>query len=206
LRPLNWTERRQRADCRILHGGYSIGVLVGALITSILILANVPIEMQLVGTAVLIGGWTLYRVSGLPPHHGKHPDHESGAKPVRIVQTPVGRRRTHLISIIAFVFVFAEGAAAVFIPLALTEAGRTPAEATFAYTLYSLGMASSRVVGGRIVDRIGRRAVVLYSSVLCAIGVGLFSFAPFAPVEYVAVLFWEWGFAVYRNVCVGRFG
>lgn len=177
----------------MLHGGYSIGVLVGALITSLLILASVPIEMQLVGTAVLIGGWTLYRVSGLPKHHGKHPDHESGVKTVRIVQTPEGRRRTHLISIIAFVFVFAEGAAAVFIPLALTEAGRSPAEAAFAYTLYSLGMAFSRVVGGRIVDRIGRRAVVLYSSVLCAVGVGIFTFAPFAPVEYVAVLLWGVG-------------
>ena len=177
----------------MLHGGYSIGVLIGALLTGLLILAQVPVEVQLVGTAVLIGGWTLYRVSGLPPHHGKHPDHEAGAKPVRITQTPAGRRRTILISMIAFVFVFAEGAAAIFIPLALTEAGRSPAEAAFAYTLYSLGMAFSRVVGGRIVDRIGRRAVVLYSSLLCAVGVGLFSFVPFAPVEYVAVLFWGVG-------------
>ena len=186
---------RASAKSRIpmLHGGYSIGVLVGALLTSLLILANVPIEAQLIAVAVIIGGWTLYRVSGIPADHGKHPDHATGEKRVRIVQTPAGRRRTHLISAIAFVFVFAEGCAAIFIPLALSEAGRSPAEAAFAYTLFSLGMAFSRVVGGRVVDRIGRRAVVLYSSIICAVGVGIFSFAPFGPVEYVGGILWGVG-------------
>lgn len=186
----------------MLHGGYSIGVLAGALLTSLLILANVPIEAQIIGTAVLIGGWVLYRVWGLPPHHGKHPDHQSGSERVRVTQTPAGRRRTILISAIAFVFVFAEGAAAVFIPLALSEAGRSPAEAAFAYTLYSLGMALARVVGGRIVDRIGRRAVVLYSSVVCAIGVGVFSFAPVAPVEYIGGILWGTGGSLTIAMCV----
>ncbi len=195
---------RASAKSRIpmLHGGYSIGVLTGALLTSVLILANVPIEWQLGVTAVLIGGWVLYRVSGLPEHHGKHPDHASGAKRVRIQQSPAGRRRTTLISSIAFVFVFAEGAAAIFIPLALSEAGRTPAEAAFAYTLFSLGMAFARVVGGKIVDRIGRRAVVLYSSILCAIGVATFSFALLAPVEYVGGILWGVGGSLTIAMCV----
>lgn len=192
----------EKSRIPMLHGGYSIGVLVGALLTSLLILANVPVEAQLIGVAVIIGAWTLYRVSGLPAHHGKHAEIEPGAVRPKIVQTPAGRRRTHLISAIAFVFVFAEGAAATFIPLALTEAGRSPAEAAFAYTLYSLGMAFSRVVGGRIVDRIGRRAVVLYSSIICAVGVGIFAFAPYAPVEYVGGLLWGVGGSLTIAMCV----
>jgi MFS family permease len=183
----------KKSKLPMLHGGYSIGVLVGALITSLLILVDVPVGVQLMFTAVIVGGFVLYRVSGLPAHHGKHPDHASVEPRVRIAQTPAGRRRTILVSIIAFIFVFAEGAAAVFIPLALAEAGRSPAEAAFAYTLYSLGMAFARVVGGKVVDRIGRRAVVLYSAIVCAVGVGIFAFAPYAPVEYIGGLLWGLG-------------
>lgn len=183
----------EKSKLPMLHGGYSIGVLVGALITSFLIVKAIPVGVQLVVTALVVGGWVLYRVSGLPAHHGKHPDHGSDAPRVRVVQTPEGRRRTILVSLIAFVFVFAEGAAAIFIPLALSEAGRTPAEAAFAYTLYSLGMAFARVVGGKIVDRIGRRAVVLYSAIVCAVGVALFAFAPIAPTEYIGGILWGLG-------------
>lgn len=191
-----------RSRIPMLHGGYSIGVLVGAVLSSALILANISLQVQLGATALLVGGWVVFRVRGLPPHHGKHVHHGTDAKPVRVVQTAAGRRRTTLISLIAFVFVFAEGAAAVFIPLALTEAGRTSAEAAFAYTLYSLGMAVARIVGGRIADRIGRRAVVLYSSIVCAVGVGIFSFAPIAPVEYLGAVLWGIGGSLSIAMCV----
>jgi MFS family permease len=63
----------EKSKLPMLHGGYSIGVLVGALITSLLILVAVPVGVQLVVTSLIIGGWVLYRVSGLPAHHGKHP-------------------------------------------------------------------------------------------------------------------------------------
>jgi MFS family permease len=54
-------------------------------------------------------------------------------------------------------------------------------------------MAVSRIVGGRIVDRFGRATVVLYSAVLAAVGVGLFSLTQFGPFELVGALLWGIG-------------
>lgn len=177
----------------MLHGGYSIGVLAGASLTSLLIAASIPLEWQVGITLIAVGVFTVYRVAGIPAHHGK-PTHDlaehSDARPKL---GAAAKRRVTVISSIAFVFVLAEGAAAIFIPLALVTAGRTQAEAAFAYTLFSLGMAVSRIIGGRIVDRIGRSRVVLFSAITAAVGVALFSFAQLGQFEYIGALLWGLG-------------
>lgn len=177
----------------MLHGGYSIGVLAGASLTAVLIAANVPLEVQVGATLIAVGVYAVYRVARIPVHHGKpvHIVTESTATRPRL--TKAGRRRVSLISSIAFVFIVAEGSAAIFIPLALTQAGRTPAEAAFAYTLYALGMAVARVIGGKIVDRIGRTRVVLWSSILTAVGIALFAMSAVAPFELPGALLWGLG-------------
>lgn len=177
----------------MLHGGYSIGVLAGASLTSLLIAMSVPLEIEVGVTLVAIGVFAVYRVAHIPAHHGK-PTHDVTDKAeVRPKLSAAGRRRVTILSSIAFVFVLAEGAAAIFIPLALVEAGRTQAEAAFAYTLFALGMAFARVIGGRIVDRIGRTRVVLWSSVIAAIGVTLFAMSAIGPFELPGALLWGLG-------------
>lgn len=177
----------------MLHGGYSIGVLAGASLTAVLIAANMPLEVQVGVTLVAVGVYAVYRVARIPAHHGK-PSHDvTESTEARPQLTSAGRKRVTLISTIAFVFIVTEGSAAIFIPLALTQAGRTPAEAAFAYTLYALGMAVARVVGGKIVDRIGRVRVVLWSSIIAATGVALFAMSAIGPFELPGALLWGLG-------------
>lgn len=177
----------------MLHGGYSIGVLAGASFTSLLIVANIPLEIQVGITLLAVGAFAVYRVARIPAHHGK-PTHDlEEHTDLRPKLTPAAKRRVTLISTIAFVFVLAEGAAAIFIPLALVTAGRTQAEAALSYTLFSLGMAVMRVLGGRIVDRIGRTRVVLFSAIVAAVGVALFSFSQLGQFEYIGALLWGLG-------------
>ena len=80
-----------------------------------------------------------------------------------------------------------------FIPLALVQAGRSQTEAALAFTMFSLGMAISRIFGGRIVDRVGRRAVILWSAVICGVGIGAFALSGIFPIEYPAAFFWGIG-------------
>lgn len=188
---LDRTSSRSRLP--MLHGGYSIGVLAGASLTALLIAAQVPLEVQVGVTLVAIGVFAVYRVSCIPEHHGKPTHTATQSETVRPKLSAAGQRRITTLSSIAFVFVLAEGAAAIFIPLALTEAGRSPSEAAFAYTVYALGMAVARVIGGKIVDRIGRSAVVLASSVVAAIGVGLFALSATGPFEIPGALLWGLG-------------
>lgn len=177
----------------LLHGGYSIGVLLGAASTGLLISAGVTTLVHLLGIAIIVGSLAIWRASTIPSGNGKHPSHaEPSAVKVKDT-TPVNYVRVVKISSIAFIFVLAEGAAAIFIPLALVDAGRSSASAAFTYTLFSLGMAFMRIVGGWIVDRIGRLNVGLYSSIVAAVGISLFVFTPSAPVENVAALLWGAG-------------
>jgi MFS family permease len=186
---------RASATSRIpmLHGGYSIGVLVGASLTALLVAASVPLEVEVGVTLVAVGAYAVYRVARIPAHHGKPLHDVSESTGVRPKLTPAGRKRVTLISSIAFVFILAEGSAAIFIPLALTAAGRTQAEAAFAYTVYALGMAVARVVGGKIVDRIGRTRVVFWSSVITAVGIALFAMSTIGPFELPGALLWGLG-------------
>lgn len=186
----------EKSRLPLLHGGFSIGVFLGASLTSALILANVPLEVELGITVAIVGAFALWRVSGLPHHHGK-PTHEvSTADDHRPKLSPAAKKRVTLISSIAFVFVLAEGSAAIFIPLALVAAGRTQSEAAFAFTFFSFGMMIARLFGGRIVDRIGRTRVVFFSAVIATLGVVLFALSAFGHFEYVGALLWGIGNSV----------
>jgi MFS family permease len=180
----------------LIHGGFSLGVFAAASLTSFLIFAKVPLELQVGATLVIVGAFSVYRVWGLPAHHGK-PTHEvTHADSVRPKLTTAARRRVTTISTIAFAFVLAEGAASIFIPLALVAAGRTHSEAALAFTFFSFGMALARFVGGWVVDRIGRKNVVFFSAVTAATGVALFAMSPFGSFEYVGALLWGIGNSV----------
>lgn len=180
----------------LIHGAYSLGVFAAASLTGLLILVSVPLELQVGATLVAVGAFAVYRVAGLPAHHGK-PTHDVSHKDdVRPRLTPAAKKRVTLISTIAFAFVLAEGAAAIFIPLALVAAGRTQSEAAFAYTCFSFGMALARFLGGWVVDRIGRKNVVMWSAIMAAIGVGLFALSPFGSFEYIGAFLWGMGNSV----------
>lgn len=180
----------------IIHGGYSLGVFAGASLTGVLILSGVPLEVEVGVTLIAVGAFAVYRVAGLPAHHGKPAHDVRDSDDVRPRLTPAAKRRVTLISTIAFSFVLAEGAAAIFIPLALVAAGRTQSEAAFAYTCFSFGMALARFLGGWVVDRIGRHNMVLYSAIVATVGVGLFALSPFGSFEYAGALLWGIGNSV----------
>ena len=173
----------------ILHGGYSIGFLTGALLTSVLIFSGVPLLLQFGLSALIVGTIAVWRAWSLPDLHGANTE----SKNEKVSLPLVTKVRVTKLSIIAFIFVLAEGTAAVFIPLALVQAGRTQTEAALAFTMFSLGMAIARIFGGRIVDRVGRRAVILWSAVICGVGIGAFAFSGIIPIEYPAAFFWGIG-------------
>ena len=174
----------------LLHGGYSIGFLAGALITSLLIFSGVPLLLQFGLSALIVGAFAVARAWNLPDLHGANNTESRTEKVALPRETKV---RVTKLSIIAFIFVLAEGTAAVFIPLALVQAGRSQTEAALAFTMFSLGMAISRIFGGRIVDRVGRRAVILWSAVICGVGIGAFALSGIVPIEYPAAFFWGIG-------------
>ena len=177
----------------MLHGGYSIGVLLGAAATGGLIKAGVGTVEHLVGVSIIFGAITVWRAVTLPRDNGKLAHHLDATVEAPVAKPRINVPRIVKISLIAFIFVLAEGAASIFIPLALVDAGRTSAEAAFTYTLFSLGMAVMRVIGGWIVDRIGRIRVVAYSSLVAAAGIAMFVFTPSVPLENLAAVLWGAG-------------
>ncbi len=189
----NLDRASEKSRMPMLHGGYSIGVLLGAAATSGLIGLGVDPITHLVGVSVIFGALTIWRAFTVPRDNGKLAHHLDDTVAAPTAKAPINVPRIVKISLVAFIFVLAEGAAAIFIPLALVDAGRSSAEAAVTYTLFSLGMAVMRVVGGWIVDRIGRIRVVLYSSLVAAAGIAMFVFTPSLPLENIAAVLWGAG-------------
>jgi MFS family permease len=115
-------------------------------------------------------------------------------------------RRSQLIAIVGVSFIMAEMSAAIWVPLALTSSGFTSGRAAFAMSFFWIIMTVMRAIGGSIVDAIGRYRTVKYSTLLTAIGIGLFALNGVISVPYLALLIWGIGMALGFPMSVSAMG
>jgi MFS family permease len=116
------------------------------------------------------------------------------------------QRRSLMIVFIAFAIIFSEGAASIWLPVALVEEGWSQSAAVFCYTVFAVGATTVRLFGNRIADALGRRRVVNFSAVIAALGIGLFMLSPLIGLEYLAAVVWSIGNAIGLAMCVAAMG
>lgn len=164
------------------HGLFSLGGIVGAGGTSLLLGAGLaPLHATLISAALLIT-LLLSAFSGLLPYGNRdtgHTAHFAVPKGVVIV-----------LGLLCFLVFLAEGAmldwSALFM---IAEHGSDAARAGFGYTAFAVAMTAGRLSGDRIVSRLGGRRIVIFGGGLAA---GGFLLAVFAPDEIVGLV----GFAL----------
>jgi MFS family permease len=102
-----------------------------------------------------------------------------------------------LVSIIAFSAALSEGAANNWVSIALVDAFRIgESEAAIAVTIFLVAQTVVRLVGGALIDRIGRRAALFWSCACALVGVAVFVFAPAPELAYVGTALWGAGSAL----------
>jgi MFS family permease len=156
-------QRLGRSVMSGLHGMWSVGGLVGSGVGVLAAHAGIDARAQLSATAVvlvaigLVVGRNLLEV---PPSDAEEPPRF--ALPTRPVL---------LIGLVGFCAIFAEGSAADWCAVYLKRVtGADAAVAAAAYTTFALMMASGRLCGDAVVNRLGAATTVRIGGVLATLG------------------------------------
>ncbi|MDQ0697014.1 MULTISPECIES: MFS transporter [unclassified Streptomyces] len=211
----------------VLHGCFSLGTVVGALLGMGLTAVRFPVGWHLAAVAVAVaaaGVWSVRAVpagtgqeepgpegaarsdgsddaAGSEGGGGRHPDGIRG-------QLAVWRdRRLVLIGLIVLAMAFAEGSANDWLPLLMVDGHGTSATAgSLTFMLFAVAMTTGRFTGGPLLVRYGPAAVVRASALVAAAGVALVVFSDNALLAGAAVVLWGLGASLGFPVTISAAG
>lgn len=213
----------------VLHGCFSLGTVVGALLGMGLTAVRFPVGWHLAAVSVAVAAAAVWTVRAVPPGTGRE-DGESGesgdgeragsggeragsggesaASGGWRAQLEVWRdRRLVLIGLIVLAMAFAEGSANDWLPLLMVDGHGTSATAgSLTFLLFAGAMTTGRFTGGPLLVRYGPAAVVRASAVVAAAGVALVVFSSSALLAGAAVVLWGLGASLGFPVTVSAAG
>lgn len=196
----------KRSIFPVIHGSFGVGMLLGATLAGWLINSGVSLEASFAMVGVFIGVLSILAGFTFSKHE-------------RVVVTAAAKKinrensikvwfekRSLLIAVIGFSFIMAEGSAGTWVPIALTQAGFTGAEAAFAFGIFWIVITLGRLLGGVIVDRIGRHMSILWSAIFTAAGILVFMGGDIINMPYLGLVLWGLGMAVGFPMSVAAMG
>ncbi|WP_097981432.1 MFS transporter [Streptomyces sp. f150] len=199
----------------VLHGCFSLGTVVGALLGMGLTAVRFPVGWHLAAIALAVAAAGVWTVRAVPAGTGRESavtgDAESRdgdrARGVR-GQLAVWRdRRLVLIGLIVLAMAFAEGSANDWLPLLMVDGHGTGATAgSLTFMLFAVAMTTGRFTGGPLLVRYGPAAVVRASAVVAAVGVALVVFSDSALLAGAAVVLWGLGASLGFPVTISAAG
>ncbi|GAA2980056.1 MFS family permease [Microbacterium terrae] len=181
----------------LFHAFFSIGTVVGAGVGIAMAAWGVAVALHLWGIGVLVVVAGLVAVRFIPRREVTHDDDAPAAtRSERLAQVLAVWRdpRTYAIGAIMLGMAFAEGSANDWLTIAVVDGhGQTEAMGAVALTVFSVAMTVFRILGGPLVDRLGRVWTLRILAVLAAVGLIMFILAPSLPIAFVGVALWGAG-------------
>ena len=183
----------------LFHAFFSLGTALGAgagwLATSLGV--TVGAHTMAVGAVIVVVA--LCSVAAVPRHTdalGPEPGEGPRAWRERLREALSAWRepRTYALGVIMLGMAFAEGGANDWLALGVSENhGAGPDLGAAALTVFAVSMTLMRVLGGPLVDRIGRVLVLRLMAVAAAGGILLFILAPSLPLVFLGAALWGVG-------------
>ncbi|AEN08686.1 MULTISPECIES: MFS transporter [unclassified Streptomyces] len=180
----------------VLHGCFSLGTVVGALLGMALTAVEFPVGWHLTAVAALIAAAAVRSVLSLPQGTGKEaPFGGSPQQGGTQGRSRVWRdRRLLLIGVIVLAMAFAEGAANDWLPLLMVDGYHVSATAgSLTFLAFASSMALGRFAGGPLLERYGRVQVVRVSAVTAALGLVVVIVSPSPLMAGAATILWGLG-------------
>lgn len=176
-----------------LHGAFSLGTVVGAVLGIISTASAFPVETHLILVGVFALIVAALAVPRLPAATGRALLVEPGADaPQR--SRPWRDPTLLLIGVIILAMSLAEGTANDWLPLVMVDGhGFDAAWGSAIYALFAASMTIGRFCGGWFIDRFGRAAVLCASGLFAAAGLVLIIFVDGQVVAAAAVVLWGLG-------------
>lgn len=202
----------ERPVLPVLHGCFSLGTVVGALLGMGLTAVRFPVGWHLAAVAVAVAAAGVWTVRAVPAGTGRE-DAESGGGVaaggggLRAQLAVWSDRRLVLIGLIVLAMAFAEGSANDWLPLLMVDGHGTSATAgSLTFMLFAVAMTTGRFAGGPLLVRYGPAAVVRASALVAAVGVALVVFSSSALLAGAAVVLWGLGASLGFPVTVSAAG
>lgn len=177
-----------------LHGCFSLGTVVGAVLGIAATAAQFPVTWHLVIVGVLGLGIFTWAVGNVIPGTGRTPrlrQAKTGA-----VATPAIWKDTRLvlIGVIVLAMALAEGTANDWLPLIMVDGhgfGETLGSSIFA--VFAAAMTVGRFAGGPVIARLGRAPVLAISAAFATAGLAVVAFVDHQAAAAIAVVLWGLG-------------
>jgi MFS family permease len=191
----------ERADGRtlmpLMHAAWSCGAVIGAGLGAACAALQVSIVWQFTGEAVLIVLCGQLLARSIPVAVPEEAD-EAGRRPLgeRMLEWARGWTdwRLLLIGVLLLGVELGEGSANNWLTLAVRDDHhQTDAVAALFFVVFAAAETTSRVLGGPLVDRIGRVTAVRVTTALGVLGMIAFIVAPQAWLVLVGAFFWAVG-------------
>ncbi|MFF2089322.1 MFS transporter [Paenibacillus sp. NPDC058174] len=180
------------------HAAFSAGTLIGAIAGAAAIKAGIPVHTHLAIAAVIVVLSIIYLYRMVPAGTAQDNKTGSGEPPMTTRERMAVWKepRTILIGIVVLGMAFAEGSANDWLPLVIVDGYNvTPATGSFAFGLFVAAMTIGRALGGKLLDRFGRVAVLRTSALLAVAGLLIVIFGKSFGFAAVGVLLWGFGSA-----------
>ncbi|WP_229715358.1 MFS transporter [Subtercola lobariae] len=187
----------KRSVLPTLHGCYSLGTLVGAILGISLTAAQFPVVWHLVLSSIVMAGLGLWAILSIPGGTGaSSPDFGS-----RFGLTTARRKRSVwlqptvlVLGLVVLAVAFAEGSANDWLPLLMVDGfGLTGAQSSTIFAAFAAVMTIGRFAGQPLIQRLGKSRVLIGSVVLAAIGVVVVSVAATPALTVGGVVLWGLG-------------
>ncbi|MFY1634076.1 MFS transporter [Solwaraspora sp. WMMB335] len=173
------------------HAGFSLGTVTGALAGAGCAWLGVPVDWQLVVTAVSTIALIAVTVRMFLPVPAREPGTSASRSGVlRAWREP----RTLLIGLLVLAFAFTEGVANDWITLAVVDGyGVGDALGAVAFGVFVAAMTGARMIGGAALQRWGRVSVLRGTALLALVGLVLVVFGTALPWALFGALLWGAG-------------
>ena len=179
-----------------IHGAFGLGMLLGAGLAGVAINAGLALAPHFIIIAIICGGGAFLAALAFPDHEREVVTAEAHKQNRAQVLKAWTEKRSLIISLIGFSFIMAETSAGKWVPIALTKSGFSEAEAAFAFSIFWMVVTAMRLLGGYIVDAIGRWYTILASAIVTSLGIILFMLVDVISVPYLALILWGAGMAI----------
>jgi predicted MFS family arabinose efflux permease len=210
-------QRAERSVLPVLHGCFSAGTFIGALIGIALNAARTPVIAHLWVVAALFAAVAAWVIRWIPAGTGRELPGPGASPKIGPADSPrVGpaerlriwrEPRVLLLGLIVLGMAFAEGSANDWLPLITVDGyGLDAVDGSLVFAFFAASMAVGRIAGGFFLDRFGRVPVMRASAAIAAVGILLVVFGPSVAVGGVGVVLWGLGASLGFPVCISAAG
>jgi predicted MFS family arabinose efflux permease len=197
--------KSKRSIFPAIHGAYGVGMLGGAAVSGWAIEQGIGLAGHYFVTGLFVAAISVAAGILLP---SRPPTSETSAKSTTKGQTRKvwTEKRSLLIAIVGFSFIMAEMSAGTWVPIALTGSGYSGSEAAIMFGIFWIAITAGRLVGGFIVDAIGRSRTILFSALLAASGIAVFIAQDLINLPLLGLILWGLGIAMGFPMSVASMG